>query len=154
MALQDNNLLLNNLLISMARGFLQYVAECWPWVSTDAVSIEAQVRVLAARQRQDVGEIVDLLIGREHSIDFGSFPTEYTDLHFVSLENLMNLLNSAQQHVCQQIADSAVSLRTAGDQAGSELLEVIEMRQQDLTKALNELQAELSKTDSPATAAH
>jgi hypothetical protein len=61
MTCQDNEILLNNTLIQMSCSFLQYVSESWPWVRLEASSIEKQVRVLAARQRQDVGEIVSLL---------------------------------------------------------------------------------------------
>ncbi len=151
MALQDNEILLNNVLIGMARSFLQYVAESWPWVSLEAASIEEQVRVIAARQRQDVSEIVELLLDREHAIDFGSFPTEYTDLHFISLQSLMELLKSSHQRVCEQIADGAVSLRAAGDTVAADLLTTIEIRQQDATKALDELRGELQKSGIPST---
>jgi hypothetical protein len=146
MALQDNEILLNNVLIGMARSFLQYVAECWPWVSSDGASIEARVRGIAADQRADVSEIVQLLMNREHVIDFGSFPTEYTDLHFMSLQNLMDLLKGSQQLICRQLGDAAESLRTAGDAEGAKLLAQIQSHQQDAARALSELQLELRKT--------
>ena len=113
MTCQDNEILLNNALIQMARSFLQYVSESSPWVSVDSVSVGAQVEVLAARQRQDVGEIVSLLTAREHFIDFGSFPTEYTDLQFISLKALMGRLKASQSLICDRVKGTAVSLRTA-----------------------------------------
>ena len=145
MALQDNEILLNNVLIDMAHSFLQYVAESCPWVRLEAHSVEDQVKVLAARQRQDVAEIVDLLTEREHNIDFGSFPTEYTDLQFLSLLGIMNLLVQSQEAVSQRIADAGISLSSAGDSDGAELMRQIEVRQKESVTALKELHHELSR---------
>lgn len=134
---------LNGVLIDMARSFLQYVAEGWPWVSTDAQSIEEQVLVLAARQRQDVAEIVALLNEREYPIDFGSFPTEYTDLQFLALGSMFEWLHNSQTVVLSSIASAVQQLTAAGDEEGSALLKLIEMHQQEDATALRELQSQL-----------
>ena len=134
MTCQDNEAVLNNTLIQMACSFLQYVGESWPWVSTESNSIEPQIRVLAARQRQDVSEIVDLLTAREHFIDFGSFPTEYTDQQFLALQTL----------ICERIALSVESLQTAGDSEATELLRTVESHERDILKALSEVEQELA----------
>jgi len=144
MTCQDNELVLNNTLIQMACSFLQYVAESWPWVNVDSGSIETQVRVLAARQRQDVGEIVSLLTAREFYIDFGSFPTEYTDQQFLSLQVLIGRLKHSQTLICQRIASAVVSLKTAGDTEAAELLDAVEVHERDILKALGEVEQELS----------
>ena len=144
MICQDNEILLNNVLIQMARSFLQYVAESWPWVSSDAVSVESQVRVLAARQRQDVAELAALLTRREHFIDFGTFPTEYTDQQFLSLETLIGRVRASHQLVCSRLANTVTSLRTAGDAVGSELLGTLESHERDILKALVEIEQRLS----------
>ena len=146
MTCQDNEILLNNVLIQMACSFLQYVAESWPWVSLDEASVESQVRVLAARQRQDVGALATLLDGREHHIDFGSFPTEYTDQQFLSLHAMIGRLKSSHELVCGRIASALVSLRTAGDSDGSELLGTVESHERDILKALGEIEQELART--------
>ena len=79
---------LNSALIDMSRSFLQYVAEGWPWVGADQQAVGDQVLALAASQRDDVAAIVELLNDREQFIDFGSFPTEYTDLQFLALDTM------------------------------------------------------------------
>lgn len=145
MALQDNEILLNNVLIDMAHSFLQYVAESCPWVRLEAQSVEEQVKVLAARQRQDVAELASLLTAREHHIDFGSFPTEYTDLQFLSLLGIMKLLVQSQEIVTQRIADAGISLSTAGDVEGAELMKQVEIRQRESVTALKELHQELAR---------
>lgn len=145
MTCQDNEILLNNSLIQMARSFLQYVSESSPWVSVDSVSVGAQVEVLAARQRQDVGEIVSLLTAREHFIDFGSFPTEYTDLQFLSLQALMGRMKISQQMICDRLTAATVSLRAAGEIDGADLLTTIESHERDILRALNEIELELTR---------
>ncbi len=143
MTCQDNEILLNNTLIQMSCSFLQYVSESWPWVRLEATSIEEQVRVLAARQRQDVGEIVSLLSTREHYIDFGSFPTEYTDQQFLGLNVLIGRLKLSQKLICDRISSSAISLQTAGDAEGSEVLRIVGQHEAEILKALGEIELEL-----------
>lgn len=146
MTCQDNEILLNNILIQMARSFLQYASESSPWVSVDSASVGSEVEVLAARQRQDVGEIVSLLTAREHFIDFGSFPTEYTDLQFLSLQALMGRLKVSQQLICNRMTAGIVSLRAAGDSDGAELLTALESHERDILRALNEIEQELAQS--------
>lgn len=140
MTCQDNEILLNGVLIQMARSFLQYVSECSPWVAADAASDEAQVIVLAARQRQDVADIAALLDAREHYIDFGSFPTEYTDQQFLSLQSIMNRLKQSHQLVCHRISTAIVSFRTAGDTEAAELLTTVESHERDILRGMHEIE--------------
>ena len=144
MTCQDNEILLNGVLIQMARSFLQYVSECSPWVAADAASDEAQVNVLAARQRQDVADIAALLDAREHHIDFGSFPTEYTDQQFLSLRSVMGGLKRSHESVCNRIGTAVVSLRTAGDSEAADLLSTVESHERDILRALSEIEKTLA----------
>jgi hypothetical protein len=146
---QDNEILLNGVLIQMARSFLQYISESSPWVAGDAASDEAQVNVLAARQRQDVAEIAALLDQREHYIDFGSFPTEYTDQQFLSLQSVMSGLKRSHESVCSRISKTIVSLRNNGDSEAVELLTALEAHERDILCAISEIEKTLA-THSPA----
>ncbi|MCP4787991.1 MAG: hypothetical protein GY903_07585 [Fuerstiella sp.] len=141
---QQTESVLNNVLIDMARSFLQYVAEAWPWVSTQDQSVEEQVNAIAARQRQDVADIVSLLTEREHFIDFGSFPTEYTDLQFLALEAMFDSLHSSQTTVCDSIASALSQLRDGGDEDAVNLLTAIEIRQKEAATSLKDVQNELA----------
>jgi hypothetical protein len=145
MTCQDNEILLNGILIQMARSFLQYVSECSLWVAGDDASDEAQIIALAARQRQDVSEIAALLDAREFHIDFGSFPTEYTDQQFLSLCSCMSNLKRSHEMVCNRIASGVVSLRTAGDSEAAELLTTIESHERDILRAMSEIENDLKK---------
>ena len=144
MTCQDNEILLNNTLIQMSCSFLQYVAESSPWVRLESNSIEEQVPVLAARQRQDVGEIVTLLTAREHFIDFGSFPTEYTDQQFLSLTVLVGRLIHSQNLICDRIASAIVSLKTNNDNDAADLMTTVELHEREILKALREIEKDLA----------
>ncbi|MCA9063190.1 MAG: hypothetical protein KDA96_09025 [Planctomycetaceae bacterium] len=144
MTCQDNNKVLNGVLIEMAHSFLQYVAESSPWVSTKQVGLAERVEGLAAAQRQDVGEIANLLTSREFAVDFGTFPTEYTDLQFLSLSRLIGLICSGQDRICRTIENGVTSLQTAGDIDAAELLDSILAHERELGSAFEELARELT----------
>jgi hypothetical protein len=143
---QQTETVLNNVLIDMARSFLQFLSEAWPWVSTQDHSAEEQVNTIAARQRQDVADIVSLLTAREHFIDFGSFPTEYTDLQFIALEAMFDSLHSSQATICDSIASALLQLREGGDEEAVDLLTAIETRQKEAVTALKDVQEQLATT--------
>lgn len=146
---QQTESVLNSVLIDMARSFLQYMSEASPWVGEQALSIGEQVSVLALRQRQDVSDISELLNDREFFVDFGTYPTEYTDQQFLALEAVFNNLRSSQDLVCSSIAEG---LRAIGDQdaAATQLLNAIDVRQKEVAHALKELQRELKESGASA----
>ncbi|MCA9050911.1 MAG: hypothetical protein KDA89_19375 [Planctomycetaceae bacterium] len=141
---------INDALIEMARSFLQYVAEAWPWVSTQSQHIEAEIIALAARQRQDVADIVNLLTEREHFIDFGSFPTEYTDLQFLSLQALFSRLHHSQAVVVETVSRALQTAQQKGDEDAVGLLTVVEGRQKELAAALKVVEQDLSSVSASA----
>jgi len=135
---------INTALIGLSRSFLQYVAESWPWVDADDRSIEEQLQVLAARQRQDVGDLVELLMDRDWAIDFGTYPTEYTDLHFISLTSLFEWLSTGQSQIADLLKSTQQELQEAGDGEAAGIVETVALRQNDLAQAMKELQQELA----------
>lgn len=145
---QESNNILNSVLIDMARSFLQYVSESSPWVGVDAAAIEEQFSVLAVRQRQDVSDIVALLTDREHPVDLGTYPTEYTDQQFLALGAVFQNLRLSQQKVCASIAEGLNQLKSTDDASASELLETIDIRQKELAKSLLDLEQDLCKVSS------
>lgn len=146
---QQPESVLNSVLIDTARSFLQYMSEASPWVGEQALSIGEQVSVLAARQRQDVSDIVSLLTSREFPIDFGAYPTEYTDQQFLSLESLFHNLRASQDLVCSSISSGLQAIGT-DDEAATALLSAIDVRQKEVAHALKELQRELKESGASA----
>ena len=143
---QQTESMLNRVLIDMGRSFLQYISDAWPWVDPLAQSIQDQVMVIGARQRQDVAELATLLTEREHIIDFGTFPTEYTDLQFLSLDSILTLIHKSQSSICSTVSQVLSELNTSGDDSEAlALLTAVEIRQKEATTVLKELQDELSQ---------
>ncbi|MCR9197425.1 MAG: hypothetical protein NXI04_02160 [Planctomycetaceae bacterium] len=147
---QQTETLLNSVLIKMARSFLQYMSEASPWVGEQAQSIGEQVAVLAVRQRQDAALIADLLADREYFVDFGVYPTEYTDQQFLALEAVFSNLRSSQDQVCEAISSTQAEVSAAGDAQAADMLGTIDVRQKELAHALKELQRELKESGASA----
>ncbi len=147
---QSNESILNDVLIDLSRSFLQYVAESWPWVDESEQAVIDQLQVLAARQRQDAADIVRMLQQRDAVIDPGTYPTEYTDLHFISVSVLLDGLSRSQTQIDDRLADAETRLRQAGDEQAAELLQTIRQHEKDIASAVSELQRELSSAGSEA----
>ena len=90
-----------------------------------------------------MAEIASLLNDRERHIDFGTFPTEYTDQQFLSLKSVIARLKGSHELVCGKIANAVVSLRTAGDEEAADLLATVESHERDILKALGEIESDL-----------
>lgn len=143
---QQAESMLNRVLIDMGRSFMQYISDAWPWVDPLAQSIQDQVMVIAARQRQDVGDIAAFLTERECFIDFGTFPTEYTDLQFLGLDPALDLIHHSQSSICGAIVERLEQMKIAGDDSEAvALLSAVQIRQQEATAALKELHEQLSQ---------
>lgn len=80
---------LNELLVNLGRCLLQYTCEAWPWTDEQTAAVHAEIETLAERQSQLVADIADWLDKQEWPVDYGVYPAEYTDLHYVSLSFLM-----------------------------------------------------------------
>jgi hypothetical protein len=135
---------MNTALIGLSRSFLQYVAESWPWVDEADRSIERQLQILASRQRLDVGDLVGFLVDRDWNVDFGTFPTEYTDLHFISLSALFEWLTVGQAQIDRLLSSTQQMLKETEDLPALHLVEAIALSQNDIAKAMKELQQELA----------
>ena len=99
MADRIDNERINSLLVNVSRSFLQYVAQCWPWTGSAGESTRQVIHRLADDQSIHVGLLYDLLIRRAWPVDAGVYPTEYTDLHYVALEFLLDELVANERSV-------------------------------------------------------
>lgn len=140
---QSNEAILNRVLIQLSRSFLQYVSESSPWVRFDAPGLATEVENLAAGQRGDVAQIVDLLNEREYFVDFGSFPTEYTDQQFLGLDVLVGRLQRSQEKIGGIIAASIGLLH--GDDEACELLNSVLTSEKQIETALASLKNNLKQ---------
>jgi hypothetical protein len=92
---------LKRLLTEMTGSFLQYVAQSWPWSSDDSGSVSDQILAIAAGQRDDIQAIVDHLHAEREFFDLGTYPTDYTDLHYIDVQHLLEELVKSQTHTVE-----------------------------------------------------
>ncbi len=90
---------LNQLLVQVHRGLLQYADLCWPWADDDESERRELLRHLAARQREGTRELVELLDRRGWAVDYGLFPAEFSDLNNVAVDQLWLRLIRAEQEL-------------------------------------------------------
>ncbi len=129
---------LNDVLIETGRSLLQYVGECWPWTHHDADEAREQLDGLVARQRESVGSLVSLINSRTSIFDLGSYPTEYTDLHFVAFEFLLAELVDNQHNVVVRIEQTIVDVN---DDAITTLLKEILVAEQSVLENVRTIAA-------------
>ncbi len=137
MAVITHDAKLNDLLIDLARSLLQYAVESSPWSQHPAVG--ADLADLAGRQQAHVGRLTELLTQRGWPVDFGGYPTEYTDLHFLSADYFLPRLISEQTALVAEL-DEAVHTCIA-DPAAVELLRDVLIGEQQILERLGQLQA-------------
>lgn len=99
---------LNDLLIDLGRSLLQYVGESWPWASEDEAAEGTAVERMVAEQRESVLQFAALLDDRGHRIAYGQYPSEYTSLHYVALDYLLDQLVDDQQYLADELAAAAL----------------------------------------------
>jgi hypothetical protein len=133
MAAIQHNARLNEFLIAIGRSLLQYADECWPWASAGEAEAQSALHRLAELQRREVGAIAELLDERDWTIDFGTYPTEYTDLHFISLDYFLGHIIAGEQALVVDLDEAVHSC--ADDIAAVKVLdEVLETERRILDR--------------------
>lgn len=140
-----HNQQLNLLLIRVVRCLLQYTSECWPWASVDESGERQAIQELGQQQHDDARRIVDLLVERGWAIDFGNFPTEFTDLHYVALDFLLRELNADEDKLVAALRSGQDLLAT--DTQAAALIGQILHSEQDRAARLRAL----ASTSQPST---
>jgi hypothetical protein len=143
----DSNESLNQVLVELNRSLLMYALEAWPWTSSGGDAEHREIQSLAARRREHVASLVEFLVDRESDVDFGVYPVEFTDLHYIALDYLLKLLVDSEQQVTDAVAKANRELSTSDPEA-AHLLELILTREQDTVARLQTL----AKARSPVAA--
>jgi hypothetical protein len=99
-----HNSKLNDLVVDLGRSLLQYVAETDAWTADAAAS--NRLKDWAAAQRNDVGKLVEFLLDRGWPVEFGTYPTNFTDLQFLSLAYFLPKLAASQQQLVAELDES------------------------------------------------
>lgn len=117
MALPTDLEILNRVLRELSSCFLQYAGECWPWTSAGAEGAKLRDSVMqrVERQRQSIGLVAEHLAAHQDRVEFGKFPAEFTDLHYVSLAFLLKRLVESQSKLVGSI-DRTLTLLSSGSE--------------------------------------
>lgn len=83
---------LNDLVIRVYRSLLQYANECWPWGGAQEETEQKTVAELAADQLHHLEPLAELVLARSQTIDYGIYPMDFGELHYVALDYLMHEL--------------------------------------------------------------
>lgn len=142
---------LNHLLIQLGRSLLQYVGECWPWVGPDAESQKERVAIeeMIEKQKRQTAKLVNYLQDAEWLIDHGTYPTEYTDLHYVALDFLLDQLIQNQLALAED-AQHVLDFCDA-DPTAKQLVGEIQAVQQTIANELQTLGASLRSNSAEST---
>src|SRR5437867_8015890 len=125
MALSTDLEILNRVLRDLSSCLVQYVGDCWPWTSigSDGDKLQAIVRQCVARQRQSIERIAEHLASRQSRVEYGRFSTDFTNMHYVSLQFLLKQLVASQMKLVESL-DRSVTLLPSGDEV-REILEAV-----------------------------
>jgi len=143
MANRQHNAILGDLLIELSRCLLQYVGEGWPWTAGDDTE-QRTIDELVARQKQGVAKLADLLSSRRVAIDFGTYPTEFTDLQYLALDHLLGQLVESQRALVDLFGRAVTDC--AGDDAAMAVVEEIHVTERENLSRLQELAANRTAT--------
>ena len=130
---------LNDLLIQIGRSFLQYVDESWPWASSSEEQTRQTLEELAANQRDTVATLARLLNESGEYIDFGTYPTSYTSLHYVDVDFLLDQLVQNQESIVKACKSASEAL--ASDPMSSDLVRDIVVAEEARLDELRKLTA-------------
>ena len=136
MALPTDLEILNRVLRELSSCFLQYAGDCWPWASSgaDGNKLQSVVQHCVERQRQSIERIAEYLAARQSRVEYGHFSTDFTDLHYVSLQFLLKQLVTSQAKLVESL-DRSVTLLPNGDDV-REILEAASRNEHENLTAL------------------
>ena len=137
MAAPSSNQALNRLVIEIGRSLLQYLGEAWPWTDESNAPVREKIDELVGRQSEQVGLLCAMLSERNWPIDFGTYPTEYTDLQFLSLDFLLKqTLQNAER-----LDDVIAGIASSASQDDAAILNEVLASQREIVAELRELAA-------------
>lgn len=135
-----NNAKLNDLLIALDRSLLQYTGEACPWAPSTEDAVTEQLQALVRQQQTQIARLANLLSQRMDCFDVGTYPTDYTDLQYLSLSYLLARLIRDQEAVLAK-------LRTTADDCGNdaEARDLLQQLQVGVSQTLESLKALAAK---------
>lgn len=138
----SENAPVQDLLVETARSLLQYAGECYPWTPHEATQERQRIGELQAAQADRVRRLAQFLAAREPLVDFGTYPTDFGDFHYVSLDYLLGELVANQRRVVTRAEEALAAL--ASDHEARLMLEQLLEGERETLAGLQNLSRELA----------
>jgi len=100
------NTSLHQALVALGSSLVQYVGEAWPWTDADGETDREAINLFVKRQLLQMTRLADLLTHRRVTFDSGRFPTDFTDVHYLSLASLYGKLAESQAEVVGRLEEA------------------------------------------------
>lgn len=149
MAIIQHSAKLNSLLIDILRSLLQYAGESSLWIREGAEQFDR----LRQRQQLDAALLAQVLGERGWPVEAGAYPTEYTDLHYVSFDFLRQQIIVNQRQIVAEL-DEALHTCGSDDPEGMDVVRVVLASEQDILRDLEQFPHVAQTSAAPTTAAH
>ena len=133
----QHNTQLNHLVVDLGCSLLQFVGEVSPWSPANAAAARDSVARLLKQQRRHVDQLVELLTERRYPVEFGVYPADFTDLHFLSLKSMLPRIIENQNALVAEL-DEAVHT-CVDDAAAIEVLTTILAAERGITAELKNI---------------
>jgi hypothetical protein len=140
---------LNDSYRTLRTSLLQYVAENSPWTPyADEASVK-KLQTIVARQNEQIQRLADFIVNRQGYLPGGSYPSDFTDMQYLSLAYLLKKLIPDQQRVLETLESNRKNI--SNDAGASDMLSQLEVGVAENLQDLKEL-AESSNHEEAAAA--
>lgn len=106
----DTNAVLNRLRVIHNRSLPTYLSSAVPWSRAGGEAASETLAQIAEDHKTMVDRLGQLILENGGVTEPGSFPLEFTSLHYLSLDFLMGKLIETQQELIREIEDCVQQL--------------------------------------------
>jgi hypothetical protein len=133
--------LLQRVLMRESYSLLQYLNEAFPWTpSNDRETLDQLQRL--SNENQQAARRIAALLRRQRTVPFsGSFPAEFSTLHYVGLDHLLPRLVAAERWEIEQLARDCEQLQDHEARPPVEQLLAVKRRHLGILQSLAEKHA-------------
>lgn len=117
---------LADLFTILGNSLLQYLDEADPWTDAEHAEAKATLDRLAKSQQTSYGELADIVARRHLQLNFETFPSEYSALHYLALDYVIGKIIANQIAV---VAACDVALQACGRDPVARILVGIQSRE-------------------------
>lgn len=130
---------LQDILLRESHTLLNYMSTAGPWTDSEHADNPNRLNKLAAEERAATNRLMNWLLRRKIPPLGGSYPKDFTTLHFVAMDHLLPQLVKSERRLLDQLRQDAAKI---ADQEPRHITdEMIEMKRRHLAE-LESLAAE------------